>query len=283
MSKRKTLFFLDVFPKQYKVTEVKGTKITAKQGQKVRTRNVEKIKVLVQRPAHLKTKERTTLTTAEDSEDEDWLEDMNLDPPQRQAREAEDVEAEAPQPQRPDSSTDEDEDQESAPEEPEHREVRQLEDALSTIPDRLKRASNPPKKLEQERAGEDTTEMEREISTGNTENRWRTPLTTPDTSVLEEEQGQPEREQPRAALAPSPTPVLHAGPAGQAGGVGPTNTGNREEKKENANPTSRMDLVERQTSMSRWLYKWLTPGGLVNLARVELIDPTWGGTDEPGH
>ena len=44
-----------------------------------------------------------------------------------------------------------------------------------------------------------------------------------------------------------------------------------------------MDVVEHQLSMSRWLYEWLTPGGLVNLARVELIDPTWGGTDEPGH
>ena len=141
-------------------------------------------------------------------------------------------------------------------------------------------ASKAPDRLEMERAGEPTTELEREVSTGHTKTRWRTPETTPDTSI-QEEQGLPEREQPRAALAPSPTPVLHLGPAGHAGGVGPLDTGKKEEEilVENANSKSRMDHREQQ----RRLRQWLTPGGLVNIARVKIIDPTWAGTDEPGH
>ena len=37
------------------------------------------------------------------------------------------------------------------------------------------------------------------------------------------------------------------------------------------------------TDEHEWILRsWLTTGGLVNIARVEVIDPTWGGTDEPG-
>ena len=38
------------------------------------------------------------------------------------------------------------------------------------------------------------------------------------------------------------------------------------------------------TDEREWrLRSWLTTGGLVNIARVEVIDPTWAGTDEPDH
>ena len=99
---------------------------------------------------------------------------------------------------------------------------------------------------------------------------------------MQEEQGQPEEGQPRAALAPSPTPVLHTGPAGQARGVGPPDSGKKEEENilmECANANSRMNHPEHQ----RRMMSWLTPGGLVNIARAEIIDPTWSGTDEPEH
>ena len=45
-----------------------------------------------------------------------------------------------------------------------------------------------------------------------------------------------------------------------------------------ANSNHRMYNNEHQRRMR----SWLTTGGLVNIARVEVIDPTWGGTDEPG-
>ena len=47
-------------------------------------------------------------------------------------------------------------------------------------------------KLEIERTGEASQELEREVSTGHKETWWR----TPDTSILDE----PENKQPRAAL-----------------------------------------------------------------------------------
>ena len=266
-------------PNPYKVTEVKGTKITATRGHKERTRNVDKVKVLIKRPKYLKTRERSKVMAQEESEEEDWLEDMKVEAIQVQPEEAEEAEVLAAEQSLPDTSTDEDEDPENGPEEQLHREVLQLHDALSTRPDKPKRASNPPKKLELERAGEDRAELEREMSMGSTENRGRTPEKTPDASILEE-QGQPEQEQPRATLAPSPTPVPNRGPAGQAGGVGPPTTGNTEEELMlvHANSNHRMYNNEHQRRMR----SWLTTGGLVNIARVEVIDPTWGGTDEPG-
>ena len=49
------------------------------------------------------------------------------------------------------------------------------------------------------------------------EHRQKAPETTPVTSILEDP-GQPEREQPRATLVSSPTPVPHPGPAGHVWG-----------------------------------------------------------------
>ena len=45
-----------------------------------------------------------------------------------------------------------------------------------------------------------------------------------------------------------------------------------------ANSDFRMDQHNHQRPG-----QWLTPEGLVNIARVEVIDPTWSGTDEPEH
>ena len=268
-------------PNPYKVTQVKGTKITAARGQRERTRNVDKVKVLTKRPKYLETTTKTTVLTQEDTDEEDWLEDNNWEQPRIQPVDpVDEAEEELQGEDLPltDSSTEEEEEAEEAQGEPVHREVVRLKDSLSTIPDRLKRASKAPDRLEMERAGEDSKDMEREMSTGHTEPRWRTPETTPDTSI-QDDQGQPEEEQPGAALAASPTPIPHLGPAGQARGVGLPDTGNKEEEKlmESANSNSRMDHHEHQRRMGQWL----TPGGLVNIARVEIIDPTWAGTDEP--
>ena len=60
-------------PNPYKVVEIKETKITAKRGQKERTRNVDKMKILTKRPDYLETKKQDWVTTQVDSEEEDWL------------------------------------------------------------------------------------------------------------------------------------------------------------------------------------------------------------------
>jgi hypothetical protein len=196
------------------------------------------MKVLKKRPKYLETNKKVKPERPEDSEDDDWLDDMKLDPPQAQAVE-EDAEAAAMIPAHqplPDSSTEEDEPFHGwEPEEQMHQEVARLSDALTRQPARQRRASVPPNRLinEMERADEDGRQPEREASMGAAETRLRTPGTTPDTSA--HEQGlQVDR-----------------------------------------------DTTRRRRSPRREYQSWFTIGGLVNIARAEAIDPTWGGVDEP--
>jgi hypothetical protein len=235
-------------PKPFKVVEVKGTQVTATRGQMERTRNVEKMKVLKKRPKYLETNKKVKPERPEDSEDDDWLDDMDLGPPQAQAGE-ENAEAAGVIPAHqplPDSSTEEDEPFHGwepldepfhgwEPEEQMHQEVARLRDALTRQPARQRRASVPPNRLinEMERADEDGRQPEREASMGAAETRLRTPGTTPDTSA--HEQGlQVDR-----------------------------------------------DTTRRRRSPRREYQSWFTIGGLVNIARAEAIDPTWSGVDEP--
>ena len=64
-------------------------------------------------------------------------------------------------------------------------------------------------------------------------------------------------------------------------GAGLLHAGNKEEERllDNANSEPCM-----YTDEHKWrLRSWLTTGGLVNIARVKVIDLTWAGTDEPDH
>ena len=107
----------------------------------------------------METKKPNTVTIQEDSEEEDWLEDMKLtaqpgapvepaaqvEPAEQVAgREAEVEPADHPLP----DSTDEEVEPQDLPGQPVHREVAQLKDSLSTIPDKLKRTSVAPDRLE---------------------------------------------------------------------------------------------------------------------------------------
>ena len=127
---------------------------------------------MVKRPKYLETKKPNTVTIQEDSEEEDWLEDMKLTQvqlvapvePAAQVEPAEqvagrDAEVEPADHPLPDS-TDEEVEPEDLPGQPVHREVAQLKDSLSTIPDKLKRTSVAPDRLEMERAGEASQELE---------------------------------------------------------------------------------------------------------------------------
>ena len=61
-------------PSPYSVEEVKGTKITARRGKEIKTRNIEKWKVLKTRPAYLQKPQKEDLGVADEDDDEDdWL------------------------------------------------------------------------------------------------------------------------------------------------------------------------------------------------------------------
>ena len=62
-------------PKPYVVTEVKDTQVTAVRGQKVRVRNKAKVKLLTERPEHLKPTNRDEYRwdSQEEDEEDDWF------------------------------------------------------------------------------------------------------------------------------------------------------------------------------------------------------------------
>ena len=63
-------------PEPFTVEEVKGTKIVAKKGELSRTRNVEKFKILKQRPDYLQTKTGAVEKMVEEAEEDDWMEEV---------------------------------------------------------------------------------------------------------------------------------------------------------------------------------------------------------------
>ena len=95
----------------------------------------------------------------------------------------------------------------------------------------------------------------------------------------------------------SPAPVPHRGPSGQAQGAGPLTPGERENEDDqdedilddegwdNANSPHCMNGPPWEHYGANLeglrVEQWLTPQGLVNISRVEVIDPNWGGVDEP--
>ena len=142
--------------------------------------------------------------------------------------------------------------------------------------------------MEQERR--QAGELERELSKPR-ETRCFTPRGSPGPEGHEEDQqGLLELEQPRAAPAISPAPVPHRGPAGQAQGAGPLTPGEREnalddegENYANSNHCMNGALWEHYQADLEGprVEQWLTPQGLVNIPRAEVIDPQWSGVDEP--
>ena len=317
-------------PRPMKVTEVKGTKVTAKRGPQERTRNVEKFKIIKKRPRYLKTDnqdiERKYGSKVDTDEEDDWMEytrveGHRLQEPQPPEENAERQEAEL--------STDEEEPGPAGI----NREVGLLKDKLSVQPDHPKRQSKPTRRLidelgqkkEQENRQEKEVsideedisieeiqlveasieevsieeleqerrqagELERELSKPR-ETRCFTPRGSPGPEGDEEDQqGLLELEQPRAAPAISPAPVPHRGPAGQAQGAGPLPPGEREnalddvgENYANSNHCMNGALWEHYQADLEGprVEQWLTPQGLVNIPRVEVIDPQWSGVDEP--
>ena len=315
-------------PRPMKVTEVKGTKVTAKRGPQERTRNIEKFKIIKKRPKYLKTDnqdgDRKYGSKGDTDDEDDWMEytrgvGHRLQEHQPVPENAEIQEAEL--------STDEEEPGPAGI----NREVGLLIDKLSVQPDHQKRQSKPTKRLidelgqkkEQENRREKEVsidkeelsieeiqleeasieevcieeleqerrqvgELERELSKTR-ETRCFTPRGSPGPGGPEEDQqgllglglqrsqepggdegdqqGLLELEQPRAAPAISPAPVPHRGPAGQAPGAGPITPGFWEHYQADLEGPS----VEQ----------WLIPQGLVNIPRVEVIDPQWSGVDEP--
>jgi hypothetical protein len=189
-------------PRPLKVTEIKGTQITARRGPVERTRNVEKFKILKKRPESLRTRPETK-QRRDDSDDEDWLEEKNRRRPQEAQPDQQEQEAAQPDQQEreaeeghgpplPESSTDEDEPfhgwdatgGDAAGEDAgggEHREVAKLRDQLTEEPARMKRESKKPKRLieelEKEREQGHAT-LEREVSQTDGP-RSNTPGTSP--------------------------------------------------------------------------------------------------------
>ena len=61
-------------PKPYVVTEVKGTQVTARRGDRIRVRNKAKVKLVEERPAHLKYRpDKEEKKQEEEEEDEDYI------------------------------------------------------------------------------------------------------------------------------------------------------------------------------------------------------------------
>ena len=75
ISQRKTTVKPPYDPKPYTVQEVKGTQVVVQRGEKTRVRNLGKVKILKQRPDHLKLKthQPTNSTDTCDSDEEDWF------------------------------------------------------------------------------------------------------------------------------------------------------------------------------------------------------------------
>ena len=65
-------------PTPYDVTEVKGSQVTARRGDKVKTRNMAKVKLIKKRPEHLMPRQLKGGKQFKEQEEED--EDFTLDP-----------------------------------------------------------------------------------------------------------------------------------------------------------------------------------------------------------
>ena len=131
-----------------KLTEVNGTKVTAKRGPQETTRNVEKFKLIKKRPEHLKTEPQNTNrkhgSKVEDTDDEEnWMEYTRAEGQRPQENQpGQEDEEEQGQPQ-PESLTDEDEPGPAGI----NREVGWLKDKLTVQPEHRKRQSKPTKRL----------------------------------------------------------------------------------------------------------------------------------------
>jgi hypothetical protein len=129
-----------------------------------------------------------------------------------------------------------------------HKERTRNVEKMKVLKKRINQLKNKKTKAtEMERTGENGQQLEREVSMGGAEERFKTPDNTPDTSGqdLEEEQGQSEQGQPRAAPTSSLAPVPHIWLASQAQGARPPTPGEKEDDDDTwmqiANAGSRMN------------------------------------------